>query len=234
MDLEQALKDMSSYKFGQSRKSLVAIGNFVRDSYNKPAEREQLRKRLAGFLSSDATPDSKRFASEQLSIIGTAEEVPALAKLLTYEELSHPARIALERIPDAAAEDALRDSLSKTKGKLLIGAINSLGERREEASAAALLAFLNNSDEEVAGAAAAALGKIGGREGVRALVAARPTASPKVHATIADALLACAERLLKNGREEAARRIYEGLASPDEARQVQEAARRGLNGSSPR
>jgi HEAT repeat protein len=228
MDLQQALKDMSSYKFGQSRKSLVAIGNLVRDSHGKPAEREQLRKRLAGFLSSDATPDSKRFACEQLSIIGTAAEVPALAKFLTDEEMSHPARIALERILDAAARDALRDSLSKTKGKLLVGAINSLGERREEASAEALLAFLNNSDEEVAGAAAAALGKIGGRQAVGALVAARSTASPKVRATIADALLACAERLVKSGRKEAAGGIYEGLASPDEAREVREAARRGL------
>lgn len=228
MDLEQALKDMSTYKFGQSRKSLVAIGNVVRDSYNKPAEREQLRKRLAGFLSSDATPDSKRFACEQLSIIGTAEEVPALARLLTDEDLSHPARIALERIPDAAAGDALRDALSKTKGKLLIGVINSLGERREPASTSSLLPFLSDSDQVIAGAAAAALGKIGGREAVRALVAARPTASPKLRPIIADALLACAERLLKNERKEAAKRIYEGLASPDEAREVQEAARRGF------
>jgi HEAT repeat protein len=228
MELEQALKDMSGFKFGQSRKALIVIENMVRDSYGKPAEREKLRRGLAALLSSDATPDSKRFDCEQLSIIGTAEEVPALAKLLTDEAMFHAARIALERIPDAAAGEALRDALSKTKGKLLIGVINSLGERREQPSAEALLAFLNNSDAEVASAAAAALGKIGGRQAVRALVAARSGASAKLRPVIADALLSCAERLVKNGRKEAARRIYEGLASSEEAKEVQEAARRGL------
>lgn len=228
MDLEQALKDMSSYKSGQSRKALIAIENLVRDSHGKPAERGQLKKGLAVFLSSDATADAKRFACEQLSIIGGAEEVPALAKWLTDEELSHPARIALERIPDAAAGESLRDALSKTRGKLLIGVINSLGEKREQPSAEALFAFLNNSDEQIAGAAAAALGKIGGRQAIRALAAARAGAAAKVRPTIVDALLSCAERLLKNGRKEAARRIYEGLASSEEAKGVQEAARRGL------
>lgn len=228
MELDQALKDMSSYKFGQSRKPLIAIENIVRDSHGKPADREQLRKQLTTFLSSDATPDSKRFACEQLSIVGTAEEVPAMAKLLPNEEMSHAARIALERIQDAAAGEALRDALSKTKGKLLIGVINSLGERREQPSAEALLTFLNNSDDEIAGAAAAALGKIGGRQSIRALAAVRSGASSKLRPIIADALLSCAERLVKNGRKDAARRIYEGLASSEETKEVQEAARRGL------
>lgn len=228
MDLDQALKDMSSYKFGQSRKALVAIEDIVQDSHGKSVDREKLRKGLAAFLSSGATPDAKRFACEQLSIVGTAEEVPALAKLLTDEEMSHAARIALERIPEATAGDALRNALSKMKGKLLVGVINSLGERREQLSAEVLLAFLKNSDEEVAGGAAAALGKLGGRQALRALAAARSGTSAKLRPIIADALLSCAERLLKDGRKEAARRIYEGLASPEEAQEVQEAAGRGL------
>ena len=78
--LGQDLKDLPKYKFGQSREHLTRIANAVRDA--KGAARTRLRGQLVTVIGSNATPDAKRFACRQLSIVGTAKEVPALAALL--------------------------------------------------------------------------------------------------------------------------------------------------------
>jgi len=228
MDLDHVLKEIATYEFGQSRKSLIGVADHVRDSHGDPGVRKKLRKQLTALLSSDATTDSKKFVCEQLSIIGTTEEAPALAKLLPDEELSHMARIALERIPGSAANGALLDALGKTKGKILIGVINSLGERRNGKSVSALVNFITKRDETLASAAAAALGKIGGPEAVKALARAKQIASATVRPIVVDALLKCAEQLLADGKKDQAAKIYRELAVPAETELVREAAFRGL------
>ena len=228
MDADQALKQIATYQYGQSRKPLIVVAEEVRDSYSNSERRKFLRKALAALLSSDATIDCKRFVCEQLSIIGTGEEVPALAKLLTDEEMSHVARIALERIPDPAADAALRDALDKAKGKILIGVINSLGVRRDRGAVGALVKLMADGDERVAEAAAAALGKIGGLEAADALAKAKGKASPKVRATVVDSLLRCAERFLDEGKKDIAAKIYSGLCSRAEVDHVRASASRGL------
>ena len=60
-----------------------------------------------------------------------AKAVPALAALLPDPELTSWARIALEAIPDPAADAALRDAMGKVEGMTLIGVINSIGVRRD-------------------------------------------------------------------------------------------------------
>jgi HEAT repeat protein len=226
--LDEAMKRIATYEFGQSRQSLIEVAGFLRDSYGDPDRRKELRSRLTALLSSDATADCKRFVCEQLSIIGTAQEVPALANLLTDENLSHMARLALERIPDAAAAAALRDALPRAKGRVLIGIINSLGVRRDDQAVEHLTPLLADPDQSLAAAAAAALGKIGGPEAASALDKAKTKASPKLHAVIADALLACAEGFLARGKNEEAAKVYQGLSGPGEIAHVRAAAIRGL------
>jgi len=228
MDVNEALKQIAIYKYGQSRKSLIALADYVRDSYKNAARRKELKKRLTALLSSDATTDGKRFACKQLSIIGTAQEAPALAELLTDEKLSHMARFALERIPGPAANAALRDALGKAKGKVLIGIINSLGQRRDRRAVGALTKLIADPDETVSGVAAAALGKIGGRRAARALAKAKAEASPKLRRIVVDACLQCAERLLAQGRNDEAASIYQELCASSEAEHVRAAAKRGL------
>ena len=87
-------------------------------------------------------------------VVGTAEAVPALAALLANEELSHMARYALERIPDPAAAQALREAIPQLAGKLKAGVIGSLGVRKDADSVAALSPLLSDADAVVARAAA--------------------------------------------------------------------------------
>ncbi len=94
----QDLKELPKDKFGQSREHLTRIANAVRDA--KGVQRARLTRQLVAVLTSNATPDAKRFVCRQLSIVGTAKEVPALAPLLLDKELSDIARYALERTPD--------------------------------------------------------------------------------------------------------------------------------------
>jgi len=229
--LDEALKEIATYKYGQSRKSLIAVLDYVRDSHGNSEARKELRKQLTSLLGSDATTDCKRFVCKQLSIVGTAQEVPALARLLTNEHLSHMARFALERIPDSAADGALCDALGKAKGKILVGIINSIGERRNRQFAkvvGGLIEFISDRDETVAEAAVAALGKIGTPEAAKALAKAKAKVSRKLRPVVDDALLQCAERLLKEGKKNDAASIYKALSAPAETKHVRAAARRGL------
>ncbi len=225
---DEALKQIATYNYGQSRKSLIVVTHLVRDSYDDAERRKELRKGFIALLRSDATTDCKRFVCKQLSIIGAAKEAPALANLLTEEKLSHMARFALEQIPGSAADAALRDSLRKAKGKLLIGVINSLGVRRDPGAVGALSELVTGQEEAVSGAAAAALGKIGDAEAAGALAKAGAKASPKLRAIIIDARLRCAERLLADGKKGRAARIYRALSAQAKTDHVRAAARRGL------
>ena len=107
-----------------------------------------------------ATPYAKSKACQRLSVIGDPSAVPAIAALLPDEHLSVYARTALEQIPSDQAGDALRAALPKLKANLLIGAINSIGVRRDAKSVEALSRLLHSEDKEVAKAALAALARI--------------------------------------------------------------------------
>src|SRR5213593_1928033 len=145
------------------------------DAKDSPAEKQRT---LIKVLKSHAPPEDKAIACKQLAIYGTKDAVPALAALLPDAKLASWARIALEAIPDPAADDALRRAMGKLKGKLLVGTINSIGYRRDAKAVKGLGKRLNkDADAEVASAAAVALGRIGGDKASaaleRALAAAR-------------------------------------------------------------
>src|ERR1017187_9182810 len=90
-----------------------------------PGEEQQ----LIGVLQSNPSAAEKDAACARLKRIGTDLSVPALAALLTDEQLSHSARYALESMPSSKAGQALTEALSKTSGQTKVGLINSLGFR---------------------------------------------------------------------------------------------------------
>ncbi len=228
MPLDAAMKEMVAYTFGQSRAALIAVGKHVMASQKDAAAQKKLAARLGGVLKSGATLDSKRFVCRQLSIIGAAPEVPALAALLGDKDLSHMARYALERIPDAEAATALRSALGSTKGKLLVGVINSVANGRDAKALGVLTKMMSDSDADVAAAAVAAVGKIGGEQAAAALAGVRGKGEAKVQAEATDAYLRCADGLLADGKADAAAGIYEKLYAPNEPKVVRIAALRGL------
>ena len=147
---------------------------------------------IAVLQSDQKSPHDKDAACARLKRIGTESAIPALAGLLTDEQLSHSARYALESMPSPKAEQALLEALPKTTGANRIGIINSLGERAERSALTPLIACLADAETTTAMAAAEALGKIGGAEAQKALDKALKQASAPVRDALVDALLRCA------------------------------------------
>jgi len=171
--------------------------------------------KLIAIISSEAPPQEKAIPCKQLAVCGTKAAVPALAALLPNSDLSSWARIALEAIPDPAADDALRAAVGKLQGRLLIGVINSIGVRRDAKSVDTLVAKLKDPDPEVASAAAEALGRIGGAEPAKALEPLLASAPPAVRSSVAYGCTLCAERFAKEGKGEEAVKLYDAVRKAD-------------------
>lgn len=224
--LDEAFAKLSTYDFGADNGPLIVVSEQVKAVHGKAAQRKALADKLVGLLRSGAPYGAKDFACRQLGILGTADEVPALAAFLADEKLSHMSRYALERIPCPAAGEALRQSLSKVKGNVLVGVINSLGNRREAGAVADLARLLLDPDAAVADAAATALGKIG-PGAVPALEQTLRSAALPIRPALADGCLLAADRLVAEGKSAQATAIYDRLRKVELPRALRIAAVRG-------
>ncbi len=126
-DLDGAFRQLQTYTWSESREPLNAIETAIAVSAGDPAARKQLEARLAAVLRTGSPFPAKQYVCRKLSQIGTADSIPTLAPLLLDSALSHPARFALERIPDPGAVAALRGALPRAEGNVKVGIINSLG-----------------------------------------------------------------------------------------------------------
>jgi HEAT repeat protein len=185
------------------------------------------QQKFIEVLRSAAPAAEKAIACKQLAIHGSAEAVPPLAALLPDKELSSWARIALEAIPDPAADAALRAALDKVQGRLLVGAINSIGVRRDAKAVEPLIGRLKDADADVAAAAAAALGRIGGKKAAEALVQSLHSAPPAVRSSAAAACIALANKLLTQGKADTATRLFDLVRAADVPKWRVAAATRG-------
>lgn len=170
------------------------------DPIKVSAEKE---KELLAVLQSEAPAADKAIACKKLAIDGSAAAVPALAKLLTDEQLHSWARIALEAIPGAEADGALRTAADSLEGRLLIGVLNSLGVRRDTKAVAQLAKRLEDKDAEVASAAAVALGRIGDAAATKTLRDSLASVPKPVNSAVAEGLILCAEQRLVDKSAEA-------------------------------
>jgi len=224
--LDQAMKDLPKYEFGQSRQHLTTIHHALREA--DLAKRAALCAQLAKVLDSGATQAAKSWVCRQISIFGSKNQVPALAALLADEKLSDMARYALQRIADPAALEAMRAALPKAKPGQKIGIINSLGERADTKATDLIVQQLTAGDEPVAIAAARALAKIGDPKAVAALAKIRGKAGGALAAVVRDAYLQCADGLLNAGKKAQAAGIYQEMFKPDQPPHVRLAALRGI------
>lgn len=226
--VDKAFAALPTYDWGVDRAVLVPLEDAVVAAHDNAQQRIDLEKKLTAVLSSDAPAAAKVFVCRQLSLIGGADSVPVLARLLGDAKLSHMARYALQRIPNESAGNALRDALSRVDGSLRIGVISSLGARRDAGSVPMLKELLSDSDRATQKAAAAALGSIGNEVAAASLGDAFTDAKPDQQAFLADPYLACAERLLKEGKKTEALAIYKRLNRPELPKHVRLAATRGM------
>lgn len=202
---------------------LAAVTARAAENEKSSPERE---KELLALLRSDAPKAEKALACKNLAVHGSQEAVPELARLLTDAELASWARIGLEAIPGPESDEALRKALDALQGKLLVGAINSIGVRRDAYASDALIARLKDKDSEVASAAAVALGRIGNEAATAALRKSLAGSSGKVRSAVAEGLVLCAERLMADGRSQQAIEIYDEVRKAEVPKQrVLEATR---------
>lgn len=188
------------------------------------ARHAEIEKGLISVLQDpSATFAGKQEACRMLWVIGTGQSVPVLAKMLTDEKLGNIARYALERNADPSAGKALRAALATTKGRALVGVINSVGDRGDAQAVAALKKLSASKEALVSGAAIAALGKVG-TESALAVLQGMPAQSLPV----CQATLRCAERLAAAGKKAQAERAYASLAQTGRPSVARGAALRGL------
>jgi HEAT repeat protein len=228
---EEPWAALGKYQFGQSREPLALIEEQIRKS-GPPQYGDLEAKLLAVLQAPDTQKDAKRYICRWLGIVGSADCVPEVARLLTDPDLSHPARIALEKLPGAAAAAALRDALPRVKGQLLAGVISSLGVRRDPAALDSLRLLAQDSDELVAATALAAIGQIGTEEASRVLDAAQ--VPNELTSALANARIVAATRLAQTGNSPRAAAIFKDLMSSGPTPAIRVAGLKGLIVSLPR
>jgi len=182
--------------------SVLSVAQTLRAADVKESE-------LIAVLRSEAAKGEKAITCKKLAIYGSERAVPALAPLLADKELASWARIALEAIPGPAADTALRNGLGKLQGRLLVGAINSIGVRRDVKAVDTLIQKLKDANADVASAAAVALGHIGGEQTAKALTQSLAKASAGSRSSVAIGCILCAERFLTNDKTTEAIKLYD-------------------------
>jgi len=226
--LEELLAKLAKYDYGQSRRPLTDLSDFIDSAYGRPKQLKEIEKQLLIVLQSDSTPAAKQFICRKLSVIGSEQAVPTLAAMLTNPDTSDMARYALERIPSAAVAKALRSALAGTDGNMKAGIITTLGQRRDVKSVPALSRLIYNSNSTIAAAAAAALGQIADTEAAKALTQAKEKTTGKVRQEVLAALLQCARRLSVAGQNKRALDIYQRLYAAAEPTTIRGAALQGM------
>jgi len=226
--LDKALETLKTYDWGADREALNPIDQAIVATHGNAAARKALEKSLVDALASGISRSAQDYVCRKLRVVGTAQSLAALAALLPAEDTSHIARYALERIPDEKAAEAMRNALPKVSSKLKSGIIGSLGVRRDSKSIMLISKFLADSDVQVAKAAAQSLGLIGTLAAAKELSRFAKKAPANMKVPLADACLACAERLLADGEKSEAVALYKELQGGDQPSHVKAAAMKGI------
>ncbi len=228
--LERVLAELSGYKLSVNDAVARQIDAFVDAHLRDPqASRELLSQGLARVAANpQATTDGRALACRKLSLAGTDNAVPALAKLIDDPALGTWARDALARMPGKAADEALVEALKRTRGADRLAVAALAGARRLPAALPAL-AEVAATGEAAAVVAAEAMGSIGGKEAAHALAALQGNAKGAARAAVDRALLACADRALTDGSGKVAQESYARLLGAETAEHVRAAAFYGSN-----
>jgi HEAT repeat protein len=218
-ELDDAVDRAADYVSGQNREPLRRLEVCVAQSMTNQNLRTELEAGLIRLLGSSASYEARKFACEQLAIVGSAEAVPALAALLQDDRDARIASLALQTNPSAQADEALRSA--RAAGDALMQIVHTLGDRRDPKSVPALAQLARGEDRAVADAAIVALGKIGDDAAQSVVVDLCIKATPPLSFTLAEAVLRIAERRVAEANLAAARSLYQellGTGCPDAVR----------------
>ncbi|HYW46568.1 MAG TPA: HEAT repeat domain-containing protein [Bryobacteraceae bacterium] len=234
-DMEPVLTRIAAWDYSQARDPLYEFSGFLRAAVAAQSELPRIEARLLRLLEPRAavTPAGRDYVCRELSVIGTAASVPALARLLTDRATAETARYTLARIPAPEAAGALRNALPAAPADVQAGIANALGERRDGKSVAALSRLLASSDAAVASAALAALARIGDKPALAAIDSAMPKSGPGREEFLR-AWVRAADAVAAGGDKAAATRVYQRLIAPNEPAMIRIAALDGLQAADPK
>lgn len=232
--LDELVKGIEKYRWGQSRVPLRKLEDFVRGFLDSAEMCKMIENRFDAMLVSDVSLAVKQFICRQLSIMGTEQSVKTLASMLGDEATSDMARYALGRIPSDAVDKLLRRSLNETSGKIRIGIINSIGVRGDVEAVGLLEKFVSSDNAETASAAVSALGRIGTKQAADLLANQMEKVKIVTKKKFMDAYLNCGYKLTEAGKNRQALEIFEKVYKSEADRSSRIAAFRGMVGSSGR
>ena len=129
--MDDLMAKLKAYDWGGDRGSLMGIDASIVAAHGNAEKLAEIEQALLEVLQSDVPIPAKEYICRQLALIGTDRCVPVLAAMLPDTELSDRARLALEAIPTAVADEALRAALDKVEGDKRAGIVNSLDERKK-------------------------------------------------------------------------------------------------------
>lgn len=117
--------ETAAMEFGGDRTFASGIQTLIFDA--DPSQYPALEKKLLGLLA--GTDAARDFACRMLALIGSAQSVPALARLLEDPKTSDIARYALENIPGPEVDAALQAALPKLSGAARQGLEGTIAAR---------------------------------------------------------------------------------------------------------
>jgi HEAT repeat protein len=189
--------------------ALHCLANHVLKIKNEDARRE-FAETLASQLGGSRPKPVQAYLCQELQWAGRKESAPALGKLLTDEELSAPAAMALAAIRDGAAEQ-FRAALPNAQGKCRLNVIQGIGAVGDTQSIAAMRQALSDPDREVRLAAGWGLARMGDAGSVELLIKAAGVEPGWERIQATKHCLVLAEKLQAAGEKAAAARIYTHL-----------------------
>ena len=222
------ITEAAAYESGQNMASLRRIEALVFQSAANPALRKEIEAGLVKLLAANATFEARRFACQQLAIVGSEDSLPALSDLLKNQQTVAIACLALTTHPSAKASEILRNALSALRGMPRVQVINTLGDRQDPEAAKPLSGLCRDSDPAVAEAAIASLGKIANEPARQTIAALRKEGNRALARAVIEASLQAAEKLSAAGDRPAAAAIYEELLQPSQPAYARRGALGGL------
>lgn len=149
------------YAAKSARKALAVLVAHAGGPDSPPEERGAVADELVKLLDTGHPEAVRREAVRLLDTIAEGRHVPAIAKLLEEEDLAQDACQTLERIPGAAAEQALIDGLYLAPPPLRVTLMAALARRDAKQAMPALIAEAKSDNPDVAWAAFDALTAMG-------------------------------------------------------------------------
>jgi HEAT repeat protein len=228
-EVDKALQEAGKPAGEADSSPVLRLEALVRQA-KTPEQLRLIEARLVQTLESEAPWSAKQAVCRVLWHIGSARSAPALKKLLAQPQTVDIACYAVSNSRVAELGQAARDTLAGSTGRVAVGLLNLLGQRRDAEAVGLIIPFLQNDQPAVTLAAAAALGKIGGRPAVTALDAFRKVVSKERRTVADDAYL----RALETLEPALAGPLWQALvAAKDERGPVRRAALLGLSQHAP-